>query len=184
MRLDEEKILVWLVIIGILIIGDVLLIQIADSNISDYNKELYIKQGKINNILLHRLESQSSMQRFELYEIVQPDISIPKGDMLSSLGLTGSEYDAINDQFQKGEITKKEYLTKMKELYSKRYDIQFILYNKEWSEVEGLYSKGTPWQGRKTIFIVAEVFLIVLSLLGYGYLYKKIKNRVKDKERK
>lgn len=182
MRLIEEKILVVLSIFAIFIIGFTLMIQIADSEINEYNNDLFIRQGKINNILLHRLEASQNTNQFNLYELFQPDVILPKKNTLTELNLTGNRYNEIHNKFKNGEIDKKEFVYKMTELYQDEYEALFILYDSEWKEVERRYAEGTPWVFWKNVFVFFEVVFVVLSFLGYSYLYIKIKNRVYDKK--
>ncbi|MFH1608049.1 MAG: hypothetical protein ABIA78_02855 [archaeon] len=111
------------------------------------------------------------MNEYQLYEILQPNVTLPKENILTDLNLTGTEYDEINRRFKEGEITKGEFLTLKKELYAKEYNKFFIQYMKEWQEAEEMFDKGTSWSIWKSLFIIIQIVLIILSVLIPIYIY-------------
>src|SRR3989338_8539196 len=149
MRLKEEQIMIILGIIGLLIIAVVSIGQYSDSKIDEHQKNITLRQGKINNIYLHLLETQASMNRFELYEIINPNVTPPKADFLKEEGLTSEEYNKIDKSFREGKISKSEFFTQMKNLYAQTYDDLFILYDKEWKSVERDYLQDSLWKKYK-----------------------------------
>lgn len=87
--------------------------------------------------------------------------------------IAGDKYKELNRLCNEGEKTPSEFFREKRDLLSTEYLDLYLLYQTELSDLEIKYEIGTPWIFWKRFFIIFEMILIVLNLLGYVFLYKK-----------
>lgn len=169
----EKRIMMILGILGLIIIISQIMIQIADSEINDYDKTILIEQGRNNNILLNKQDVLSKVYRLESIKLSSRSI-IPVHDVLNDLNLTSDRYKDISIKFERGEISSDEFLNNMTNYFVDVYTELSIMYENSYSETEKKYANGTPWSFWKNVFIDVQIGLVIISIGLYLYLYSKL----------
>lgn len=152
MRLKEEKILIILAVFGLLLILLTIFIQIADSRIHDYEIEIQNKESLLINHLAIRQDSLSSVT----YHAVL---------------LLSGQYKGVNLN-----DAKKNY-----EDSKAKYESFIPITTKEAEDLNRLRETGTVWSSVKKILVVCQFILIILIMIGYFYILKRIWKLAKQK---
>ena len=161
----SKKSLIW---IGILILIVTALIQFADSKINDFQNDLLIRQGRLNNLLLYKLEMRVNELDSNQMEILNPQIDVsPTIPGLNEPRLDLKQNE-IYTKYKKGEITSKEYFHEQGKFAASEYDMAGIRYQSELHEANSKYLSGSPWELWKNIFWLLQVGLILINLYIVG----------------
>lgn len=190
MNLKEDKLLILLGIISALVILDVLLLQIADSQISKYNRELttqhnYLntQQGRLLNAILHKYWHQD-MSLFMSYFKPNIELDIDPHLKFESTGIENTDNknafrDKLLDKVKQKQLSIADFYHEMSQIYSKEYVHLYNQYHQMTQDYLLKKSSDTIWSTIKQILIVIEIILILMNLLGYAYLFKSISLRTK-----
>ncbi len=177
-------------IVSGLIVLIVLLIQIADSRISEYNNKLLSQQSNLNLQLgrgYHSLLNNYFYRNFGFFiSTLNPAIEIDSSVSLQ-MQLTGfQKSDSGNEirsdlwaKVKKGESSVSDYFYDMSELYSKEYKTIYGYYHEIASQYKINKDGGTVWTTLKQIFVIVLFILIFINLFGYAVLFNSISGRVK-----
>ena len=153
------------------------MIEIASSKVEDFDKGVAFELSSLNN---KGIKIISLKNRIYLLTIMSSlDIEI---EALSTPPIKGNELTIdLVKQYNMGNISKELFFEKIKDAYFEEQVNLVIENNQRAINLEKTIEKGTPWRFIKRLFVVLEVFLVVLSLLGYYYLYCHIKKRAYKK---
>jgi len=189
MKVKEEKMLIGLSIISILIVFFAGLIQVADDKLSDYNKNLLDQQMKLN-ILVGRLIHASNNNYWhynfailsDVFKIkfkIEPDSSLEmKPTIFTNTNRVNSVRSKLWEQVKQKKLRIEDYYYEMATIYQNEYVKMYDLYHKEAQEYKQDLLSGTSLKLLKSIFFVSELILLLINLFGFAYLYLKIKLRV------
>lgn len=190
MRLKEEKLLMSLGIISVLIILDILFLQIADSKISKYNNELttqhnYLntQQGRILNAVLAK-NWHKNMSLFVSYFKPQIELDINSHLEFESTGVENTD-DKNNlrknllKKVKQNKLSLEDFYYNMAQIYTEEYVDLYNQYHQMTKAYLKKSSTGTIWTNIKKYLFVIEIVLILLNLFGYAYLFKSISLRTK-----
>jgi hypothetical protein len=190
MRLKEEKVLILLGIISVLIILDILFLQIADSKISKHNNELttqhnYLntQQGRLLNAVLAK-NWHKDMSLFISYFKPKIELDINSHLEFESTGVENTDNKNnlrknLLKKVKQNQLSLEDFYYNMAQIYTEEY---IDLYNQYHQMTQGYLKKsssGTIWTSIKKYLFVIEIVLILLNLFGYAYLFKSISLRTK-----
>lgn len=154
-----------LVVVSFLLVLSQIAMQAIDSDVDRLDKEMLVSQGKINGLLLSKLEASQAINQFTLYEIFKPDVLLPEDAAVASAASIDPRYTLIYDQFRSRKITNDEYFRQMKGMYQDYYEKLSSQQNAEWALVEQKSADASRMAFWKNTLSVANTALILLILL-------------------
>ena len=190
MRLKEEKMLMGLGILSLLIVLDLFFLQIADSKIAEFNNDvtakqnqLNIQQGRVLNALLNKYWHQDMsmfIQQFkpEMEIFTYPNTIINSTDFRK----TDTKNDLRNkllDEVKEKKRDPEDFYSKMSGIYAQEYANLYNQYHKMAQEYLNKSSSGTKWASAKRCLFLIEMLLIFLNIFGYGYLFKSVSSSIR-----
>jgi len=179
MKLNEERVQIILVIISTLLIATfALLIQIADSQINNFNNDIQLRYNKVNNIYLQEIKDYNQFFLTSTWMIIYPPNLSYNFNNYSD---NSEEFNILHQKYASGNITTRELLFQLENIYLDRYSNDVSDYNQKAIVLNKLITEGTNWSFWKSFFTIGEFIIISLSIAGYFYLYKKITKRIKEK---
>jgi len=190
MRLKEEKVLIGLGIISLLIIFDILFLQIADSKITEFNNSittqhnyLNTQQGRILNAMLNKQWHQD-MSLFIQYFKPKIDIDLNANADFSSTGFGNTDEKNnlrknLLDKVAQNTLSPADFYSNMAQVYAEEYVNLYNQYHQMAKDYIEKSSSGTKWTIAKRYLFLIEIALILLNLIGYSYLFKSISSRIK-----
>jgi hypothetical protein len=150
MRLKEERVLMVLAVFGVLLIFLTILIQIADSKIHEH--EEMIRTKELLNI--HYLSVMGNYQVSAVYNLI-------------------ASFDPNRLQINLSEVEKN-----FNEAMEGKEKLGLMAIQKA-NEINELRERGTIWTEIKSVAYTIQFALIILSVLGYFYIFKGIQKRLK-----
>ena len=112
--------------VGVLILVVTTLIQFADSKTNDFQNDLLIRQGRLNNLLLYKLEMRINEFNANQMEILNPKIKVsPTIPDLNEQRLQLKQ-DELRSKYEKGLITSKEFFHEQGKFFASEYDLAGI----------------------------------------------------------
>jgi hypothetical protein len=151
-------------VVGILLLIMTALIQFADSKVSDFQNDLVIRQGRLNNLLLYKLEMRMNEFNANQMEILNPKINVsPMIPGLNEQRLNEKQEDS-RSRYEKGEISSREFFHEQRKFFASEYDSAGVRYQSELRDANSTSIKGSPWEWWAKIFGFFQVGLIILNL--------------------
>ena len=154
-----------LVVVSFLLVLSQIAMQAISSDADKLDKEMLASQGKINSLLLSKLEASQTINQFTLYEIFKPDVLLPEDAAIASAASIDERYSRIYSQFKSREITTDEYFRQMKGLYQDYYEKLSSQQDAEWASIGQKNAAASQLAFWKDALSVANTALILLILL-------------------
>ncbi len=145
MRLKEEKLLIIIGIISVIIIFCAIIIQISDSRIHNFENTLRTKE--LLNLHYHSVARQSQLN--VIYYGLAASDSIP----------VSVKEQEITNNFERNRNDYRNY-SHIAKLYA--------------DEINFLRDNNSYWFTIKNVFVVFQIFFILLNILLYFYLFDMI----------
>jgi len=183
MRLKEEKILILLGILAALIIASNLLLQFSSFKIGVFYNNITQQQLELIDVYNNVMQSRNNLSDFRLYEFLKADVSLDANRTenvtdIMKRGYMKNEYIALDQKRRNKEITSEQFIKEAKSLYEKEYFNLYTIYIERKTALLNKLNNKTPWIFWNAFFIFLQTFLIILNLLGYSWLFLKIKHRL------
>ena len=180
MRLKEEKTLMIIGVLGVMIVFFTMLIEIANYKIDEWKTNLLFLQSEANDAFNNELKFITYANYLTFLDNPEPNFTpYTEQDHLSDKKYD-NEFVAIWKQLSNKEISKRDYINKLFPLLAKN-KIQFSnLYNQKKDKISDLY-KNQPriWDLIKKVCNLIRIVTIFCTAILYMLLYKSIGERVK-----
>ena len=151
------------IVAGLLVLTSVLL-QVADSKITQHDSDLAERDRRIANLLSNQIQVNLMLLRWNLFEASQGGFSGMDPYLLVN-DADKSIYDALRTQFKKGDITGQQYAYQMVEFYGGQYLNVDRQYNAAAREYALMKQLGTAWRWWKAVFIVLNIAFACSTLV-------------------
>jgi hypothetical protein len=175
MRRKEERWLMILSVMGVFLIITNFSIQYFDSQIQDINKEIILKQGRLNNDALLLINYLQTYYQYSLYESLNTSIKFFNDNMNQ---WRTEEIKKIFTDYNNSNITDKEAIRRYNEEIYSSIESKANEYENHHFELENItYGNLILY---KNLAYGIQTILIVFSVLGYVYLYYNIKKRERE----
>jgi hypothetical protein len=139
-------------VIGVLLLIMTALIQFVDSKVSYFKNDLVIRQGRLNNLLLYKLEMRMNEFNANHMEILNPKINV--SPMISGLNEQRLEekQEDLRSRYEKRQISSKEYFHEQGKFFASEYDLAGVRYQLELKDANSMSIKGSPWEWWSKVF--------------------------------
>lgn len=155
---------------GLLVLTSVLL-QVADTQVSQFDDDLAKRDRKIDNMLANQLQVNLMLLRWNLTEASGSQFAGMDPHLLLS-DAAKAIYDPLRERFKNGEISSQQYAHQMVEFYGAQYVQLDKWYNTEGREYARLQRLGTPWRFWKRAFTLLSIILAVASLVLTSFMQR------------
>lgn len=181
MRLKEERILMIIGILGLLIVVFTVPIEIANYKIDEWKTKLLFFQSEANDAFNNQLKFITYAHFRYFLDDTEPDFTpYTEQDHLLDKKYE-NEFTTIWKQLNNKEISKKDYIDRLLPLLA-RGKIEFSnLYNQKKEEINDLY-KNQPriWDLIKRVCNLIRIAIIFCAAILYMLLYKSIGERANE----
>ena len=175
MRRTEERLLMILSVMGVLLIVSTFAIQYFDSQIQDYNAKVIVKQGRENNDALLLIHYVQTYYQYSLYEALGTNITF-FNDTINQY--RPGDIQKIISDYKNGNITNAEAIKRLKDEMYPSIENKATEYETHYFELQNMTSGN--WNLYKNLASGFQMILIIGSVLGYVRLYYNIKTREQE----
>lgn len=160
----EKKKRCLLTLIGILLLVVTAIIQYAESRISDFENDLVIRQGRLNNLLLYKLEMR--LNEFNAQQLGYQNVEVDASPLIPGLNEQRLEgpVEELRRKYEGGVLSTKEYFKKLGNIYGAEYDQAGVRYQTELEQANSIFRDGSPWVIWRNLLWLFNLGLILWNL--------------------
>ena len=180
MRLSEEKTLLYLKIVSLILLLAITVYQIADYKISKHKSECIVRLLALIQ-KYNLLESdRSEANFFTLFQLFHSPHAEFLPSSLRNPNASPEEMELL-EKLESEKVTLPDFLKQIVPLKKKKVLKLLSQYNTGIAQLDKDIKEGTCWSIVRSVVVPLQFTLIVILFLGYAYLHGQVSQRVYKK---